>query len=33
VDELAFVPVRLKHGHYYLKNNLRLKFGEKNLNQ
>jgi hypothetical protein len=33
VDELAFVPLKLRNGQYYMKNNLRIKFGEKNLNQ
>lgn len=25
--------MKLRNGYYYLKNNLRIKFGEKNLNQ
>ncbi len=33
IDELSFTPIKLKQGQYYPKNNLKLKFGDKNLNQ
>jgi hypothetical protein len=33
IDELSFAPVRFKYGVYYIKNNLKMKFGEKGLNQ
>lgn len=33
IDQLSFSPIKLKNGVYYEKANLRLKIGDKNLNQ
>ena len=33
MDELSFTPIKFKNGVTFVKNNLKLKFGEKNLNQ
>ena len=33
MDELSFAPIKFKNGVTFVKNNLKLKFGEKNLNQ
>ena len=30
---MSFIPIKVKYGYFYQKNNLRLKFGEKSLNQ
>lgn len=33
VDEMSFSPIKIKYGVTYQKNNMKLKFGEKSLNQ